>query len=77
MMLEKWLKVVHLNPQAARETVPHWVKLDNKRVQNLSPQHNTSCNKVIPPGSDTSYGQSFKYLSLLVVAFSFQIVPPT
>jgi hypothetical protein len=39
MALEKKLKVLHLDPQAAEgDSVPHWAELKHRRPQSFPPQ---------------------------------------
>jgi hypothetical protein len=58
MVLEKELRVLHLDPKAARRRlIPHWADL---KAHPHSPQRHTSTDKATPPNSATSCGPSIQ-----------------
>lgn len=44
------------------ETVPHWVELEQRGPQNLSPQWHNFFTKATPPKSGTPCGQASKHM---------------
>lgn len=54
--LEKELRVLHLDPQAAGDCVSHWAKPELMRPQSCPQLWHTSSNKVTSSNSPTPYG---------------------
>jgi hypothetical protein len=56
MVLEKELRVLHLDPLIAeKEWGPYWAYLEYRGLQRLAPQWHTPSNKATPPNSAPPY----------------------
>ena len=67
MVLEKQLRILHLDPQAAGDCVPHWAWFEHKEtskpaltVTYFLKQGHTWSKKAIPPNIATFYGPSIQ-----------------
>ena len=55
MVLEKELRVLHLDPKGTGSGLVHGAWLEDMRHQSLTPQWHTFSNKATPPNSATPY----------------------